>query len=148
MNAQKRFLYVYGTLRAHTRHRIHDELMKRFRLLGRGYANAELFDLGVYPGIIFPPTGDGRRTTGEVYELNSDNMAESWAALDEYEGCGPDDPRPHLYERRLIPIQLEDGRKVEAWTYTLTYLPGWAVPIPGGDYLTWSRSNADEAALV
>jgi gamma-glutamylcyclotransferase (GGCT)/AIG2-like uncharacterized protein YtfP len=148
MIASNRFLFVYGTLRAESRHRMHEELAMRARFVGRGYTNAELFDLGEYPGIVVPPVNNSQRTLGELYELDSENLAESWIALDEYEGCGLRDPQPHQYSRRNVPVHLGDGRTVEAWTYALTRLPEWATPIPGGDYLARSRSKADGAALA
>ena len=148
MTTPNRFLFVYGTLRAGSRHHKHDELTKQAHFVGRGYAHGELFDLGDYPGIVFSQKGCIHRTIGEVYELDPESMAECWDTFDEYEGCGIHDSQPHKYSRCLGAIHLEDGRKVEAWIYALNRLPEWATPIPGGDYLAWSRLKAKEAALV
>lgn len=61
-----------------------------------------------YPGIVLDARG------GEVrgFVFSSENLAEHWARLDEFEGEG--------YERVLTTVKLEDGTSVEAYIYKLS----------------------------
>jgi gamma-glutamylcyclotransferase (GGCT)/AIG2-like uncharacterized protein YtfP len=109
--------------------------------LGEGTVDAELYDLGDYPGIAISPHCDSR-TLGEVYTLNSNQAHEIWAVLDGYEGCGANDPEPHEYRRERIQVTLSDGRKLAAWAYVVQRVPETAIRVLGGDYLTWRRQRA------
>lgn len=61
-----------------------------------------------YPGIILDPDG------GEVegFLFSSDELAEHWARLDEFEGDG--------YERVVTEVTRKDGTVVEACIYKLS----------------------------
>jgi hypothetical protein len=52
---------------------------------------------------------------GDVCLLN--DPASSLPYLDAYEGCGPDDPLPHEFERQVVTVVLDGGQTVEAWAY-------------------------------
>lgn len=126
-------LFVYGTLRR-------DEgqssasagrLPRGAECIGRGWTPGVLFDLGPYPGAHFDD-GASHRVHGEVYRLP--NAAVDLEPLDEYEGCGPDSPRPHLYARVRRPITFDDGTVVEAWAYEYRGAMSHARQIPSGQY--------------
>jgi len=135
MTSRKRErLFVYGTLRKHADHSMHEVLSRYSTHVSEGRIWAELYDLGEYPGVTLPP--DCRTfVVGELYELNPATLAQAWRELDEYEGCGPTNPQPHEYERRLVRVMLVDGIETEAWAYVLLALPPGAVRIPSGDFL-------------
>jgi gamma-glutamylaminecyclotransferase len=110
-------IFVYGTLmqREHN-HR----LLARSAFLGeaRTKEGFALNDLGGCPGMTSAGSG---RVSGEVYAVTPDVLH----ALDELEG------HPDWYER--APIELEDGRRVEAYLMTAEQVQG-AGRIPSGDW--------------
>lgn len=93
-------------------------------------ANAELFDLGAYPGIA---VGEGS-VRGEVFDIDD----EALVAADVIEG------HPDFYERRLEPVTYDDGSTGQAWAY-------WAPPsslegserIASGDWFDRARRADD-----
>jgi gamma-glutamylcyclotransferase (GGCT)/AIG2-like uncharacterized protein YtfP len=125
-------LFVYGTLRRASGHAMAHSLAARGRFVGAGSTCGRLYDLGAYPGMV-EERGSEDRVRGEVYELHDSDAA--LAALDAYEGCGPDDPRPWLFERVLTSITLDGGEPVRAWVYCYRGPLTEARPIPSGDYL-------------
>jgi gamma-glutamylcyclotransferase (GGCT)/AIG2-like uncharacterized protein YtfP len=61
-----------------------------------------------YPGIVLEE--NGAEINGFLF--SSENLAEHWARLDEFEGEG--------YERVLTTVKLEDGTAVDAYIYRLS----------------------------
>lgn len=55
--------------------------------------------------------------------------------LDSYEGCSPDDPLPHEFERQIVTVQLDSERAVEAWSYIYSLETHGKARIASGDYL-------------
>ena len=98
--------------------------------IGRGSIHAALFDLGIYPAAVPAPEG---LVWGEVYEMAE--PAAVLAALDEVEGCRPDEPDQSLYARTQTPVTLADGRGETAWVYFYNAPLGRAQRIASGDYL-------------
>jgi gamma-glutamylcyclotransferase (GGCT)/AIG2-like uncharacterized protein YtfP len=127
-------LFVYGTLRRASGHAMAHFLAARGRLVSAGSMCGRLYDLGAYPGMV-EESGSEDRVRGEVYELHDPDAA--LAALDAYEGCGPDDPRPWLFERVLASVTLDGGELVRAWVYCYRGPLTDARPIPSGDYLAF-----------
>ena len=126
-------LFVYGTLRRDARHPMGRYLAEHAEHEGEAVLEeADLFDLGSYPGVRVP---GGGTVLGDVYALHPDTVDAVMARLDDYEGCGADDPPPHQYARQLLTVNLADEEDVEAWVYVLRRVPLQAVPIPSGDYL-------------
>jgi gamma-glutamylcyclotransferase (GGCT)/AIG2-like uncharacterized protein YtfP len=72
---------------------------------------AALYDVGAYPGI--GPGDDLVR--GEVWQIRLDQIVETLRALDEVEGFA--EREDDLYIRRLVDCQLDDRRRLLAWTY-------------------------------
>lgn len=123
-----RTLFVYGTLRRGSRHPNARRLAREAVWLGPAQARGVLWRIVTYPGFV---AGGGRIVTGDLYRLRS---AGSFAWLDPYEMCGPDDPVPHPYRRGRVPVSGW-GRAVLAGTYL------WVAPVTGlrrvrgGDWL-------------
>jgi len=130
-------LFVYGTLRRDPRHELYHLLAKNARFIGEATAPGKLFDLGEYPGMIPDRSGC---VVGELYEIGKQHWSSVIARLDEYEGCSPNDPRPHEYRRDIIEILLHNGEVSQAWAYVLNERPSKVREIPSGDYLSWRES--------
>lgn len=102
-------LFVYGTLRCpvggpsadtHFHSRIADGITSASPAV---LANAELYDLGSYPGI-------GRGEThviGELFEVSSSTLR----VADEIEG------HPDFYVREIETVVTADGSRCDAWVY-------------------------------
>ncbi len=69
---------------------------------------------------------EGHPVRVEVYD------EPNWQVLDRYEGV------PNLYERHIIPIELDSGETVEAYIYEATCISGDEVK-ECGDVLEWGR---------
>lgn len=128
-------VFAYGTLRRDSGHPMSRYLAKHSDHEGDAVLeDADLFDLGSYPGVRVPGGGS---VFGDAYAIHPETADEMLARLDDYEGCGPDDPPPHQYVRQLLTVSLTDGEELDAWVYVLRRVPVQARPIPSGDYLDW-----------
>jgi gamma-glutamylcyclotransferase (GGCT)/AIG2-like uncharacterized protein YtfP len=79
--------FFYGTLMTGFDRRRRTGIDPKMRFLARGWVQAALFDLGIYPAAV--PAQDAR-VWGEVFELlDPDDVL---TALDEIEGYRPGDP--------------------------------------------------------
>jgi gamma-glutamylcyclotransferase (GGCT)/AIG2-like uncharacterized protein YtfP len=107
-------------------------LTARGRIVGTASAPGRLYDLGSYPGMVHA-AAEGERVRGELYELHEPEA--TLADLDRYEGCGPEDPPPPLYERAPAVITLDRGEQRSAWVYLYRGPLTGARLIPSGDYL-------------
>ena len=108
------YLFVYGSLRRASGHPMAEFLIARSRFMGAASAPGRLYDLGSYPGMVDAAT-EGERVRGELYELHEPEA--TLADLDRYEGCGPDDPPPHLFERAPVAATPDGGEPRSAWAY-------------------------------
>jgi gamma-glutamylcyclotransferase (GGCT)/AIG2-like uncharacterized protein YtfP len=125
-------LFVYGTLRRDIGNSMFHLLARHARLVGYGRIRGRLWDLGDYPGVVLS-TDDDRWVRGEVYAIDNEN--DVLARLDEYEGCGPQDPRPHEFERVMCEVRLDDGKTTDAWVYEYKGGLEGKQEIASGDYL-------------
>lgn len=127
-------LFVYGTLRRDTQHQLYHMLARHASFLGEATVQGRLYDLGDYPGMVYP--GDGR-VAGEIYLVAPSKWETVIRRLDEYEGCTDNDPEPHEYRRDVVKAYLVDGDEVFAWAYVLNRVPANSREIESGDYLSW-----------
>lgn len=128
-------LFVYGTLRRGPHHETFHLLAKHVRYLGEATVPGRLFDLGGYPGMVWPD--ERKSVVGEVYEVDRKHWDRISTRLDEYEGCGPSDPLPREYRREIVNARLSNGAALRAWAYVLTRAPSKSREIRSGDYLAW-----------
>ncbi|OAG26972.1 gamma-glutamylcyclotransferase family protein [Thermodesulfatator autotrophicus] len=94
-------VFVYGTLkRDFSLHRY----LKDAKFVGKASLSGyEMYDFGWYPGIV-----PGKGTVfGEVYEIDLKTLF----ILDEVEDEG------HEYERKILPVKLDDGKTLHAFVY-------------------------------
>ncbi len=108
-------LFVYGTLMRGYDHPMARMLAARASWRGAARCRGRLYRIAHYPGLVMSDeTSD--LVHGDVFTLPDDNGA-LLAALDDYEGCGTNDPPPHPYAREVIEVTLADGTHMPAWTY-------------------------------
>lgn len=123
-------VFFYGTLMSGFRRAGRTGLDQVLQPVGRGWIQATLFDLGIYPAAV--PASDGR-VWGEVYQmLDTDAVLHS---TDELEGVNPAEPDASLYTREETLVTFEDGRVAMAWVYFYNAPLGRAERIESGDYL-------------
>ncbi len=115
-------VFVYGTLKkGFSLHRY----LAGTRFLGEAKLSGfEMYDLGWYPGIV---PGKGV-IYGEVYEIGPGTLA----LLDEIEDEGKE------YQRKLLKVELPDGRELEAFVYVYQGPVTGKVRVPGG---RWTKGG-------
>ena len=129
-------VFFYGTLMTGFDRRRRLGMDDRLVFRGRGWIQAALFDLGLYPAAV--PAQDGK-VWGEVFEI--DNPDDVLPALDGIEGYDPGTPDTSLYVRQRVAVETEDGAGLEAWAYFYNAPLGRAPRIASGDYVTYLRGK-------
>ena len=127
-------IFVYGTLMAGFDRRRQAGIDTRMTFLGRGWIDAALYDLGLFPAAIPAPDC---RVAGELYEVVDDPSV--LAKLDEIEGYRVNDPDTSLYTRAQTTVTLESGAVETAWVYFYNAPLGRGERIESGDYLDHLR---------
>lgn len=108
-------LFVYGTLRRGHPSGMAHLMGSDIEFLGHARTRGRLEDLGAYPGLRRPRNPDDW-VSGEVYRLGE--TGEALARIDAYEGCGPEDPHPHEFERvQTEAILIDSGQLERVWVY-------------------------------
>lgn len=145
------YLFVYGTLRPecqqHSQHLpkggniAHEALQLYGEAMGQYIWQAQLFDLGRYPGAK-SSTASSDQVIGELFCLKNPQAA--LAILDEYEACRAEDPLPHEYERCEIQVHMGQNGSYQAsrpelwpnkvWVYEYRLSTISHRRIPTGDY--------------
>jgi gamma-glutamylcyclotransferase (GGCT)/AIG2-like uncharacterized protein YtfP len=124
-------VFVYGTLRQHPPHEAAELLRGKSMFIGFATIPGTLYDLGPFPGAV--PVGDPHDVVvGEVHRMADPDA--TLTVLDDYEGCGENDPHPHLFRREIAVATLESGVKVECAVYWYTRATHDKRRIPSGDY--------------
>ena len=109
------FLFVYGTLRRGFA--LHHHLRRMgAEFVATGEVQAELFDLGKFPGAR-KSTKPGKIVAGEVYRLRQAENA--LKVLDHVEGFSPQTPEKSLFQRATTEVVLPNGERRVAWIYWL-----------------------------
>jgi len=104
-------LFVYGTLRRGLP--LHHHLKRlRAQLVAVGKVQAELFDLGKFPGAR-KTSKPGKTVRGELYRLR--RPANTLKVLDQVEGFSP--RSPGMFQRATTEVTLPSGEQRLAWIY-------------------------------
>ena len=127
-------VFFYGTLMRGFSRPGRARIESQLELIGRGWIQAALFDVGIYPAAV--PAADGR-VWGEAYRMLDPDVV--LAELDAIEGYRQDDPETSLYTRVAMAVNLEDGRSATAWVYLYNAPLGRATRIASGDYLEYLK---------
>jgi gamma-glutamylcyclotransferase (GGCT)/AIG2-like uncharacterized protein YtfP len=131
-------LFVYGTLLPERAPAELLPLVARLLPLGAASVRGRLYDLGPFPGAV-PDLEAAATIRGRVFDVPD---AELLAALDAYEGDGPDGPGGSGFVREVSRARLEDGSALECWIYAWRGDVASARPVEGGDY--WAYRDARE----
>jgi gamma-glutamylcyclotransferase (GGCT)/AIG2-like uncharacterized protein YtfP len=129
-------VFFYGTLMTGFDRRRRTGIDPKLRYRGRGWIQAALFDLGLYPAAV--PATEGR-VWGEVFEMLEGEAVLS--ALDEIEGYRSGEPDASLYVRTEADVHLPDGIVSTAWVYFYNAPLGRAPRITSGDYLEYLKPS-------
>jgi gamma-glutamylcyclotransferase (GGCT)/AIG2-like uncharacterized protein YtfP len=132
MGRMPELVFFYGTLMTGFDRRRRLGIDDSLRYRGRGWIQAALFDVGLYPAAV--PADEGH-VWGEVFELLE--PAAALQSLDEIEGFRPDEPDASLYIRRQVPVTLPADERRDAWVYFYNAPLGKAPRIASGDYLEY-----------
>ncbi|HZX14115.1 MAG TPA: gamma-glutamylcyclotransferase family protein [Thermodesulfobacteriota bacterium] len=127
----KDYIFVYGTLRKDSKNQMYHILARYADFVGVGTFMGKLYNIGEYPGTV-PSDNPDDVVRGEVYALRDPNRV--LKVLDDYEGCGQDDPSPTEFRRQKVNISLESGRNINAWIYIYNRSTDGLKVIPSGDY--------------
>ncbi len=136
-------LFVYGTLRRQSAHRMAKFLAESAEYVGEGTAVGLLYDLGRFPGMIEVSSPHAPReeiltrsvratTVGDVYLLK--DVDKTPGELDRYESA--ESPLPCLFERGQTEVTLTDGRIILAQIYWYRGEVNETQRIASGDYFT------------
>jgi gamma-glutamylcyclotransferase (GGCT)/AIG2-like uncharacterized protein YtfP len=125
------YLFVYGTLRAHSKNDMSKRLKRWADKIVRGRTRGRLYMIAEYPGFV-PSDSNNEWVYGDVYHLPSPELV--YSELDRYEGCSPEDPLPHEYQRSVLPILLESGDWVDAFSYVYARDTAGKPRIESGEY--------------
>ncbi len=123
-------VFFYGTLMTGFNRRRRTGIDSMLDWVGRGWIQAALFDLGIYPAAVPAPDGV---VWGEVYRAR--DIDKVLAGLDEIEGHSSAMPEVSLYNRLEVPVTYADGTTGEVWVYFYNAPLGRAERIASGDYL-------------
>ena len=127
-------VFFYGTLMTGFDRRRQMGIDPRMKYRTRGWVQAALFDLGIYPAAV---PADSGRVWGELFDmLDPEGVLR---ALDEIEGYRPGEPDSSLYIRSQVPVHLPDGTTEQAWVYFYNAPLGKAPRIDSGDYLEYLK---------
>lgn len=127
----KDYIFVYGTLRKDSKNQMYYILARYADFIGEGRFMGKLYNIGEYPGAVSSNDPDDV-VRGEVYALRDPKQV--LRVLDDYEGCGQDDPSPTEFRRERVLISLENGEKINAWIYIYNRPTDGLKVIPSGDY--------------
>ncbi len=127
MNAERSYLFVYGTLRPGCGHPMATFLAGCARLLGSGRINGRLYRCGWYPGLL-PAENPEDWVHGDLFDVTSADG--TLAELDRYENDASD-----LFERREVLVVRDSGERCTAWVYFFRGKVDPAKRIASGDYL-------------
>jgi len=101
-------LFVYGTLRRGSKIKIARLLHANSDFLGQARMNGRLTRSQPHRGAV-RSDHPGEWIAGEVFQLN--DPSKLLPILDEYEG--PE------YKRTSVPVELDSGKRLQAWIYLL-----------------------------
>ncbi len=132
------YLFTYGTLLSGMGHPMHEVLSRYAELLGPGFINGKLYEVGYYPGLVLS-NNVKKIVWGEIYQIQDE--VPLFRYLDDYEGCASHSRQPHEYRRDLVNIHDTPEHSLLAWTYLYKFPVNHLALIPNGDYLFYRNKG-------
>jgi gamma-glutamylcyclotransferase (GGCT)/AIG2-like uncharacterized protein YtfP len=131
MHKTSNLLFVYGTLRRGTGHRMQALLASAAEFIGEASFQGCMFRVGRYPGVV-ESVNPRDQVTGDVFRIRQGDPI--LGKLDRYEGCDRSDPAAP-YTREVRQVTLISGRRVNAWVYLYQRPTERLERIVSGDFL-------------
>jgi len=123
-------------------HPMHDIIAQNCEPLGRATAQAKLYSVEWYPGMVLSDDAS-HKVIGELYAIN--NKSDLIDALDEYEGCSDEQDKPHDFMRATCLVEQKDSdgqlKQTEALVYLYQSPTEELTQIESGDFYQFSMSN-------
>jgi gamma-glutamylcyclotransferase (GGCT)/AIG2-like uncharacterized protein YtfP len=111
-------LFVYGTLMRGFDHPMAQLLSRNAGFVGEARCGGRLHLIKHYPGLVLSDAAD-EVVFGELFRLSRPD--ELLREFDMYEACGEGFVAPTEYIRQMLPVMLDDGTTVAAWTYVYNW---------------------------
>ncbi len=128
-------IFIYGSLRREFSSPVRSVLEHHAEFIGVGTVPGKLYNIDWYPGALESEDPD-ECVTGAVYRVRNRNIV--FSKLDQYEGCSAEQPRPHEFIRKKLPINLQSTGKLRAWIYLYNRSVSGKERIPSGDYAAYA----------
>jgi gamma-glutamylcyclotransferase (GGCT)/AIG2-like uncharacterized protein YtfP len=125
-------LFVYGTLMRGFDHPMARLLSRSADHLGEARCRGRLHLIKHYPGLVLS-NDPADAVFGELYRLRHPN--ELLSEFDMYEACGEGFAEPTEYLRQMLPVTLDSGAAIEAWTYIYNWPAAHLPRIASGRFL-------------
>ena len=125
-------LFVYGTLMRGYDHPMAQLLSRVGDFVGEARCRGRLYLVKHYPGLVLSDE-DKDTVFGELFRLREVEAA--LREFDIYEACGEGFAEPTEYLRRLLPVTLETGAVITAWTYLYNWPVDGLPRIASGRFL-------------
>ena len=138
MNSASDYLFVYGTLRLGVENDVSRVLHRSSDLVSRARARGRLYMIEDYPGFVCSDAA-GDWVWGDVFRLHAPELL--YPELDRYEGCRPEDPKPHEYRRSVVPVLTVSGAWMQASVYIYVLDTSVKLRIRPSDYLVYRTSR-------
>jgi gamma-glutamylcyclotransferase (GGCT)/AIG2-like uncharacterized protein YtfP len=125
-------LFVYGTLMRGFDHPMAQLLSRNADFVAEARCGGRLYLVKHYPGLVLSDASD-EIVFGELFRLSRPD--ELLREFDMYEACGEGFVAPTEYIRQMLPVILNDGAAVEAWTYIYNWPVAHLPRIASGRFL-------------
>ena len=125
---------MYGSLRRSVAASMHSVLAKHCTYLAEAHMFGLLYEIDGYPGAVRSDRPE-HKVYGELYAIIE--RAPLFLALDAYEECSCNNPKPHEYQRTPLTVIAPGQLAVTAWVYVYQYDISQRQLIVSGDYLNY-----------
>ena len=109
-------IFVYGTLRNGMLNQVVPLLSSYVHIDSKGFVNGKLFDTGEFPAAK-PNKLSKTRIYGEVLMIDDGKIEKVLNVLDDYEEIDEKAPQKSLFRRKIVDVNITNGKKVKAWIY-------------------------------
>ena len=109
-------IFVYGTLRNGMLNQVVPMLSSYVHIDTKGFVNGKLFDTGEFPAAK-PNKLSQTKIYGDVLMVDDNNLDKVLNVLDEYEEIDEKAPQKSLFKRKIVDVNIANGKKIKAWIY-------------------------------